>query len=1096
MELGVWNGGALMFERILRMDRAVVCLIAVPVLASMPAVGLAQIEEIVITTRKREENLQDVPISVNAFTDQQIRRQGITNIGDVAKYSPSVTFDTGYNPTDTRVNIRGLSATRGRSNVAFLIDGIDVTTENVIAAGSGLLASRRLLNDVERIEVVKGTQSALFGRSAFSGAISYITKEPGDEFEADLRLDAGEYGYFEMGGAAGGPVWGDQLGIRLNGVYWTDDGAYQNSVSGEDVGGGEGWGTSLTAVYTPTDRLKVKTRFEYSDDEFDPQAIVRLTHDTPLPYSEDAYLVGLTGGTSRDLVNSDEGNSTPGQGASPESTVVVSLRDHGLYCGDVLRRDDPTLTADQREERQRVLMQMFPDYPRVSDTFLEDNFPGIAPNDVPLSLRPIDDGTGNLVQPLVPGWCNARSFGDADGKQVTHSENPLTGKEYEGTEVDTWRASMLAIWDVDFGAFSLNMGYTDSDSSIEQDQDYQASGRPDLFLTGQGAKSATETEQTSVELRFASNWENSPIQLTVGGLYWNEDRRVNDQNYIVNCLDTGRLNDNIVTNVAGLCDGNFDRSGVGPSVDTWQAYRQQLEPHPGSTWAADTEHTSIYAMFEFELARNWKLTLEDRYVDEDFDLSKPNQSSCTNLAFGIGAGAIANIGNWLDESQVAGFDARCTSDQFDFSTGPVFFRDLPQSTQELYLDSVIAEPGDTQQDLLDKLLAKHGGALMPGDPLIAQPGDPLFNADCQPLAVDANCAPWGNIIGTENSQYHVPKVTMEWMPSDGTMLYFFWARAQKPGGINQISAGGSATTIDEERFDPEKMDTYELGWKTTWEAGGFLLFNGAVFFQDYTDKQIGTQILVSDGQGGFRSNPRVINASSAEVWGLELETTWQPEFMEGLVISGAYTYLDTQYTDFIDETTTFVRAAQVGNCPVIWKDSSGNTIATGVTDPNLDENLYPLANRTFDVSSGDLNPIFAPKCALDQSGHELERAPKHAFVGNVSLTRPFLSTDYDWFTQLNAIYQDKRFHNVDNFLRFEDYWLFDFQLGLTRDKVDVLLYVDNVFDDDTLKSGGEGPEFGPGIRDRGFAAGLVQTQFFGGLPDPRRVGIRLNYRFQ
>ena len=262
-----------------RFTGAFLAIIMVALIA--PTISWAQIEEIVVTTRRRAESLQDVPISVDAFTDQQIRRQGITNIADISKYSPSVSFDTGYNPTDTRVNIRGLSATRGRSNVAFLIDGIDVTTENMIAAGSGLLASRRLLTDVERIEVIKGTQSALYGRAAFSGAISYITKEPGDEFEGELRLDAGEYGYFEMAGAVGGPVMAleDVLGFRLNGVYWADDGPYQNSLSGENVGGGEGWGTSLTGVYTPTDRLKFKTRVEYSADEYDPQPVVRLIHE-------------------------------------------------------------------------------------------------------------------------------------------------------------------------------------------------------------------------------------------------------------------------------------------------------------------------------------------------------------------------------------------------------------------------------------------------------------------------------------------------------------------------------------------------------------------------------------------------------------------------------------------------------------------------------------------------------------------------------------------------------------------------------------------------------------------------------------------------
>jgi iron complex outermembrane receptor protein len=1053
---------------------AAVWLICIAVLVGIPTVGMAQIDEIVVTTRKRAENLQDVPISVQAFTADEIQREGITGIADIAKYSPSVGFDIGYNPTDTRVSIRGLSASLGRSNVAFLVDGIDVTTENLIAAGSGLLANRRLLNDVERIEVVKGSQSALYGRAAFAGAISYTTREPGDELEGNFRLDAGDDGYFEVAGALGGPVWGDILGLRLNGVYWTDDGHYQNSVSGTDVGGGDGWGTSLTSVFTPTDQLSFKARVEYSDDNFAPQPIVRLKYDTPLPYPEDAYLVGLTGGSSRDLVNSDEGNVNPGQGATPESTVTLAIRDHGLYCPELL---PDTLTADQREEQQRALMQLLPDYPRVSDTFLAEQFPGLDPADVPLSLRQIDDGTGNLVQPLVPGFCRSRSFGSASGKEVALSENPLTGEEYDGTNVETLRATLLSTWDVEFGSFSLNLGYTDSNSSIEQDQDYQTLGWPDDSGTGQGAMSSNTTEQTSIELRFASDWDESPIQVTLGGLFWDEQRETIDQNFIVSCLDTGRVGNNIVTNINGLCDGND--AGDGPTLDTWQAYRQQLEPHPGSSWQADTEHLSAYIMIEWSITDEWGLTLEDRYVDEDFELSKPNISSCSNLAFGIGGGALANIGNWLDESQVGGFDARCTSDQFDFSTGPILFSQLDPSIQALY------EAPKNGSDVL-----------LPGMPLIAQPGDPLFNPDCQPLGVDPNCVPYGNINGAENTTFHTPKVTLEWMPTDDVLLYTFWAQAQKPGGINQLGSGGGSTTIDEERFEPEVMDTYEIGWKTMWQVAGALQFNGALLFQDYTDKQVITQILTPDGQGGFNLNPRIANASAAEVWGLELESTWQPDFLEGLLISGAYTYLDTQYKDFVDETSTYNRAAETGSCPVVWKDENNQTVAAGVADPNLNQSLYPVANRTYDVTTGNLNRIFAPKCALDLSGNQLERAPKHAFVGNVSLTRPLMSSGFDWFTQVNAIYQDTRFQNADNFVRYEPYWLFDLRFGLTGDNFEAQLYVENVFDDDTLKTGGWGPDFGPGIRGRGFPAGLVQLHYFGALPEPRHVGVRLSYRFQ
>jgi outer membrane receptor protein involved in Fe transport len=186
-------------------------------------VASAQIEEVVVSTRRRAESLQDVPIAVSAISAEQIERQGITDLEDVVQNQPSVQFDQSYGPADNRITIRGLSNTRGRSNVAFLIDGIDVTTETLISAGSGLLANRRLLTDVENIEIVKGPQSALYGRSAFAGAISYTTKEPSDEFEGRVSLDVGDFGRRTVEGAFGGPL-SDTVGIRITGVNFNEDG--------------------------------------------------------------------------------------------------------------------------------------------------------------------------------------------------------------------------------------------------------------------------------------------------------------------------------------------------------------------------------------------------------------------------------------------------------------------------------------------------------------------------------------------------------------------------------------------------------------------------------------------------------------------------------------------------------------------------------------------------------------------------------------------------------------------------------------------------------------------------------------------------------
>ena len=89
-------------------------------------------------------------------------------------------FDNGFSQQDTRITLRGLSPVRGRQNVAVLQDGVDLSSENLTIAGGTALINPRLF-DMERVEVVKGPQSALYGRSAFAGAINYVSKKPTQE---------------------------------------------------------------------------------------------------------------------------------------------------------------------------------------------------------------------------------------------------------------------------------------------------------------------------------------------------------------------------------------------------------------------------------------------------------------------------------------------------------------------------------------------------------------------------------------------------------------------------------------------------------------------------------------------------------------------------------------------------------------------------------------------------------------------------------------------------------------------------------------------------------------------------------------------------
>ena len=918
--------------------------------------GWAQIEEIMVTVRKRVETVQDVPIAVSAITAEQIERQGIIGLDGITKLDPSVQFDTSFGPQDTRITIRGLSNSRGRSNVAFLVDGIDVTTENFISAGSGLLANKRLLTDVERIEIVKGPQSALYGRAAFAGAISYVTKEPGNEVEGLLRVDAGDYGRLQLDGAIGGPVIDDLLGLRMTGVYWKQDGFYQNSVSGLDVGGGEGFGAALTAVFTPTDTIKIRPRLEYSEDEYRPAPIVRLYGERPVTYLPQA-------------INAGVGISDAFAG------TATSLVDFGVYCPGVLPIQ-PT-AAEVRA--------LFPEHPLIPD-----------PNN-----------PGQVIP--APGYCQPQSYGDAKGKVITQGENPMTGEEFAGDTVDVLRASLVATWDTDNLTLTSYTGYTDADFTQAYDQDFQALGRPDQYISTIFTSTAQNTTQFSQELRLATQW-NSPLQITIGGLYWHEERELVDGNAIHSCAPvTKDFAGNLVMDVPGVCDGTSS-AGAPVSVRSVQEYaRQNLRPEVpgflGAYWLADTEHWSAYISIEWEVTETIKLTFEDRYVDETFESTRPNQSSCGQLGF------TALGGNFV----------------------------VPLASQA-------ANPGELVACIAwDNAVRKHNAGLDPNFDIFI-PGMQGFD--------------WALIQGVEKTSFNTPKLTLEWSTGDDSLVYAYAARAQKPGGINQLEGSGSATTIDNERFLPEKMNAYEIGAKSSWRLGGFLQANAALFFQDYTDKQTTSQVLIND-----RLAPRVTNASAAEVLGLELNLTWLPDFLDGLTIDAAYTWLDATYEDFEDDTSILVRSAAAGQCQVVFKVDEA--------DPT----------RTL------------PTCRIDQGGNRLERTPEHAFRGLVSLQRPIPGLDFDWLAELNVVFQDERFVDADNFVKWEDFWLFDLRAGITGERLDFILYVENLFDDDTLKTGGSGPDFGNQASELGFVAGLGLLQYFGDLPPPRVFGARLAYRF-
>lgn len=252
--------------------------------AQTPADGENVVDgrDIVVTARLREESLQDIPLAITAFSSEQIERERLLRVEDISRQTAGLTYDIGGFPNDTRPALRGMQAERGRPSVAILLDGQDLSGENLSIAG-GTAALQMNLFDLERVEVVKGPQAALYGRNAFAGAISYISKAPSMEFAAKATAEVASGGLFGISGSVTGPIVKDVLAFRINANYRESGGFYRNPLDGGRLGAEESKGFAAALLLKPTDGLTITGRYQYSKDSASDNPTAFIPSNTRLP---------------------------------------------------------------------------------------------------------------------------------------------------------------------------------------------------------------------------------------------------------------------------------------------------------------------------------------------------------------------------------------------------------------------------------------------------------------------------------------------------------------------------------------------------------------------------------------------------------------------------------------------------------------------------------------------------------------------------------------------------------------------------------------------------------------------------------------------
>lgn len=226
---------------------------------ALPNFAFAQLEEVVVTARARSESLQDVPSTVTAFTAGQISDMGIQRAEDFISQTPGVSFVNTVETGDSSVSIRGINGARdAETNFALIIDGILYINT---------YAFNREYADLEQIEILKGPQGALYGRSAAAGAVIMSTKRPTEEFEATVRAGFAEDNTYTGLASIAGPL-GDNVAGRLTVDYRTTDGFYSNSFLNDSVvDDAKNHAVQARIVFDPTDRLSIDTKLRHGKSE-------------------------------------------------------------------------------------------------------------------------------------------------------------------------------------------------------------------------------------------------------------------------------------------------------------------------------------------------------------------------------------------------------------------------------------------------------------------------------------------------------------------------------------------------------------------------------------------------------------------------------------------------------------------------------------------------------------------------------------------------------------------------------------------------------------------------------------------------------------
>lgn len=235
-------------------------------------------DQIIVTARRREETLQDVPVSVSAFSGEALENQGAVDITALQQQTPNLTLQIARGSNSTLIAfIRGI----GQQDPVWGFEpGVGLYIDDVyVARPQGAVLD---IFDVERVEVLRGPQGTLYGRNTIGGAIKYVTRRLGSDFEGKVRLAYGSYDQIDLIGTVTVPLT-STLSVGGALAYYQRDGFGQNFTTGAEHYNKDVWAGRLSMEFVPNDRVFVRVAADKTVDTSNPRHGYREVGNAGLP---------------------------------------------------------------------------------------------------------------------------------------------------------------------------------------------------------------------------------------------------------------------------------------------------------------------------------------------------------------------------------------------------------------------------------------------------------------------------------------------------------------------------------------------------------------------------------------------------------------------------------------------------------------------------------------------------------------------------------------------------------------------------------------------------------------------------------------------